>query len=81
MFGKLNAAIRAELVSIENMILGIRRDLDRMTKKMAVDNNNSIGKKPIMYIGPETREEAFKLKRKDPELYEYITEVLRLYFT
>lgn len=70
------------LSSVGNSIDRQTAAIENLIKKITLLQNMSIQKSnAIMYIAPEQRENARNLALENPDLYEYITEVLKLYFT
>lgn len=54
--------------------------ISEQTKKITV-SNNSKREKALAYLDPKNREKAKHMREKNPEIYDYITEILKLFFT
>ena len=59
----------------------IEKNLDKINKRISMLHNKENVKtsRPLAWLTPEERERAEELKRKNPDMFEYITECLKLF--
>ena len=53
--------------------------LDKLCKKVTRLNNNLAPNKPDAWLGLENQDRAVELKRKNPETFEIVSELLKMY--
>lgn len=72
------------LGEIHTELRKINDNLDRLIKRISVfHNEKNVGSaaRPYGWLTPSERLKADELRKKDPEVYDYITECLKLFLT